>query len=53
MSETKKSLPIDPKELAPAGAGLFIGLLILALFLAIAAVLGLPLLVEHWDIPRQ
>jgi len=53
MSETKSPLPIDPKELAPAGAGFFIGLLILALFLGIAAVLDLPLLPEHWDIPGQ
>ena len=53
MSETKNPFPIDPKELAPMGAGLAIGLLVLALFLGLVLVLGLPTIPEHWDMPRQ
>ncbi|MCR9246968.1 MAG: hypothetical protein NXI31_18190 [bacterium] len=52
--ENKKPLiEIDPKELAPAGVGFFLGLLILLGFLGLALVMGLPTIVEYWDIPKQ
>ena len=53
MTETKKPLPIDPKELVPAGIGFFLGLLILGLFVGLTIVMGLPTIVEGWNIPRQ
>lgn len=51
MSASK--LPIDPKELAPAAAGVVIGVCILVGFAVLASVLGLTLFVDHGNIPHQ
>lgn len=53
MSDAKKTLPIDPKELVPAAFGFVLGIGILAFFVSLAMVLGLTLLVNHGNIPHQ
>ncbi len=53
MSDAKKSLPIDPKELVPAAIGFVVGLGILTFFLGVAKILSLTLLVNHGNIPHQ
>lgn len=54
MSDDKKpALPIDPKELVPAGIGFVIGLVLIGAFVALALALGLTLLVDHGNIPHQ
>ena len=53
MSDEKKQLPIDPKELVPAAVGLVLGVGIIVFFVALALGLDLTLLVDHGDIPRQ
>ena len=53
MSDAKHSLPIDPKDLVPAVLGFVVGLGILAFFVGLAAVLQMPLLVIHSNIPHQ
>jgi hypothetical protein len=52
MSHEQK-LPIDPKELVPAALGFVLGLGILAFFVVLTQVLGMPQLVEHENVPRQ
>ncbi|MCA8950198.1 MAG: hypothetical protein KDE27_11895 [Planctomycetes bacterium] len=53
-NEQKKPLiEIDPKDLAPAGAGFFLGILIVVGFFALALAMGLPTFVEQANIPRQ
>ncbi|MFT4516287.1 MAG: hypothetical protein ACI89X_005031 [Planctomycetota bacterium] len=51
MSESK--MPIDPKELAPAAAGVVIGVCILIGFGVLATILGLTLFVDSGNIPHQ
>lgn len=46
-------MPIDPKELAPAAAGVVIGIAILIGFGVLASILGLTLFVDSADIPHQ
>ena len=53
MSDSNFSLPIDPKDAAPAGAGFVVGLLLLAGFWLLAKVMSLPTFVELSDIPMQ
>lgn len=53
MSDVKKSLPIDPKELVPVAFGFVLGIGILVFFLALSQGLGLTLLVNHGNIPHQ
>jgi len=51
MSESKPL--IDPKELAPAGVGFVLGLVLLGCFVLFAKAMGLTLLVNHANIPYQ
>jgi hypothetical protein len=44
---------IDPKELAPAAAGLVLGFVLIGAFLALSLALGLTVLVDHSTIPYQ
>jgi len=53
MSEPNQTLPIDPKEAAPAGAGFVIGLLILGFFYVVAKIMSLPTFVYTATIPYQ
>lgn len=56
MSESEKKEPliqIDPKELAPAAVGVVIGIVILVGFFVLAVAMGLPTIVEQYDIPKQ
>ena len=50
---SKSKMPIDPKELAPAAAGVVIGIAILIGFGVLATILGLTLFVDSADIPHQ
>lgn len=43
---------IDPKEFVPAGVGVLIGLGLLLFFVALAAVLGLPMSI-NFGVPYQ
>lgn len=52
MSAPKSPL-IDPKELVPALLGLGLGLGMLCFFVLLAMSLGMPLLVNHGNIPMQ
>lgn len=53
MSDDKKQLPIDPKELMPAAVGFVLGLCLLGAFVLLAMGLDLTLLVDAGDLPRQ
>ena len=53
MSDDKPQLPIDPKELVPAGVGLAIGVALIVGFVLLASTMGLTLLVDQGDIPHQ
>lgn len=53
MSDAKTCCTFDPKELVPAALGFLLGIGILAIFLALAKVLGLTLLVNNGAIPHQ
>ncbi len=46
-------MPIDPKELAPAAAGVVIGIIILVGFGVLASLIGLTLFVDSANIPHQ
>jgi len=52
-TDKKPLIQIDPKELTPAGVGLVLGVLLLIGFFGLAVVLGMPTIVETWDIPKQ
>lgn len=52
MSAPKSPL-IDPKELVPAALGVGVGIGILCFFVLLAMALGMPLLVNHGNIPMQ
>ena len=51
MSESKPL--IDPKELAPMAMGLLLGLALMTCFVLLAKGMGLPLLVDHANIPHH
>ena len=53
MSDSKPQLPIDPKDLVPAGIGMAIGVALIIGFVVLATTIGLTLLVDHGDIPHQ
>lgn len=53
MSDDKPQLPIDPKELVPAGFGIAIGIALIVGFVLLATTMGLTLLVDQGDIPHQ
>ena len=53
MSDSKSQLPIDPKELVPAGIGMVLGVALIVGFVLLATSIGLTLLVDHGDIPHQ
>jgi len=53
MSDSKSQLPIDPKELIPAGIGMVLGVTLIVGFVLLATSIGLTLLVDHGDIPHQ
>ncbi len=53
MSDTKSPLPIDPKELVPAGIGVALGVALIVGFVVLALGIGLTLFVDHGDIPYQ
>jgi hypothetical protein len=53
MSDQKQPFPIDPKELVPAGVGVMLGVGLIVAFVALAAGIGLTLLVDQGDIPHQ
>jgi len=53
MSDSKPQLPIDPKELLPAGFGVVLGIVMILGFVLLAKGIGLTLFVDHADIPHQ
>lgn len=53
MTDAKKTLPIDPKDLVTTAIGFVVGLGILVFFIGLAKVLDLTLLVNHGNIPHQ
>lgn len=53
MSDDKPLLPIDPKELVPAGVGVAVGIALIVGFVVLAVTMGLTLLVDQGDIPHQ
>jgi hypothetical protein len=53
MSDSKPQLPIDPKELIPAGVGLALGVALILFFVVLATSLGLTLFVDQGDVPHQ
>ena len=53
MSDSKPQLPVDPKELVPAGVGVVLGILLLGAFVLLAQGIGLTLFVDHGNIPHQ
>ena len=53
MSDSKPQLPIDPKDLVPAGFGLAMGVALILGFVVLATTIGLTLFVDHGDIPYQ
>ncbi len=53
MSDSKPQLPIDPKELVPAGVGAAVGVALILFFVLLATSIGLTLFVDHGDIPHQ
>lgn len=50
-AESKPLIP--PQDLVTIAVGFVLGICIIALFLGLATTLQMPLLVEHWNIPRQ
>ena len=53
MTDTKPQLPIDPKDLMPAGIGVALGVALILGFVLLATSIGLTLLVDMSDIPHQ
>ena len=51
MSDSKPQLPIDPKDLVPAGIGVALGVALIVGFVLLATTLGLTLFVPQ--IPYQ
>ncbi len=52
MSNSKR-LPIDPKDLFPAGMGFVLGIGILVFFFLLAKGIGLTTLVDYHNVPHQ
>jgi|GEM_PF-2852534 hypothetical protein len=53
MSDSKPQLPIDPKDLVPAGVGVVLGVALIVAFVLLATGIGLTLFVDFADMPRQ
>ena len=53
MSDSKPQLPIDPKDLVPAGIGVALGVAIIVGCVLLATTLGLTLFVDQGNIPHQ
>ena len=53
MTDSKNPLPIDPKDLVPAGVGVVLGVALILGFVLLATSIGLTLFVDFNDMPRQ